>query len=76
MTQPKPKPIEREGFEKFKHDTIMWSTFFAPPTVLFIIWYFFTLDILKSMAGTGVCLVGGIIILAYLYSTGRLNVGK
>ena len=61
------KVVEKEGFEKFKHDAIMWSTFFAPPTVIFIAWYYFTRDVLVSVTGTAVCIVLGIIALAAWY---------
>lgn len=58
---------ERTGFAKIKHDFIMWSTFFAPPTVIFIAWYYFTRELLISITGTAVCIVLGIIALAAWY---------
>lgn len=61
------KMTEEFTLKKFKHDCIMWGTFFLPMIVIFSIGYYFTRDLIVSGCITGGTILIGIIGIAAYY---------
>ena len=61
------KMTERFTLQRFKHDCIMWGTFFLPIVVIFSIGYYFTRDLIVSGCITGGTILIGIIGIAAYY---------